>query len=152
MERKRRPLSLDKLLEQFFREHGQEQRFRELKVFEEWDKVLGEEIRENARPVSVNQGRLVVSVRNSIWLTELGFARQKLKSKLNRALGKGTIKDITFRIGPLEKKAGGKNHPEQIDNPSDPELAGRIEKMLEKVADPELKGLLKNWLCTLAEH
>jgi len=152
MERKGQPVAVNKLVEKFFREIGQEQRFRELKVFEVWEQLMGEEIRENARPVSVNQGRLLVVVRNSIWLTELGFARQKIKGKLNRALGKGTIKDITFRIGPIPEKTEAKIQPGKISGKADPELAEKIERMLGALDDRRLKELLKNWLSALAER
>jgi hypothetical protein len=134
------------LLERYFREQGQEQRFSELKVFSEWDNVVGEVISANARPVSVNQGHLVVAVRNSMWLTELGFDEKKYRNKLNRLLGKGVIKSISFRLGQLperEKPAG--REPQPID----PQLAGKIETILASVEDEPLRKLLKDWLTAL---
>ncbi len=99
MERKGKAVPVGSLVEKFFRGLGQEQRLRESRVFEVWDEAVGADIARNARPVSVKDGLLVVEVRNPVWMTELTFARPKLKSKLNRALGRGAIRDISFRIG-----------------------------------------------------
>jgi len=150
MKSKNRPLALDKLLEKFFRERGEEQRFRELGVFDAWEAKMGEEIKRNAHPVSINQGRLVVVVRNSVWLTELGFARQKIKSKLNRELGKGTIKDITFRIGQIPEPLVEKSEAEQNAQTAAARLGERFEQLLASIDDQNLRALLKGWLAALA--
>jgi len=138
------PKSLEKILEKFFREQGQEQRFKEIKVFQVWDQAVGEEISKNAIPISVNQGRLLVAVRNSIWLNELGFSRQKLKSKLNRALGKNIIKEISFRISELPDQKPNQIKPEPKEK--SPELLKKLEQLLSTIDDQNLKQLLKNWL------
>jgi hypothetical protein len=149
MRPKSRAVPLDKLLDQFFKEHGHEQQYRELKVFEVWDQVMGEEIKSNASPVSIMQGHLKVAVRNSVWLTELGFARLKIKTKLNRKLGRGVIKDISFRIGPApeppEMKAGGDKKP----SPLNPALGEKVDRMLGSVPDKDLRALLKDWFAAM---
>jgi len=138
------PKPLEKILEKFFREQGQEQSFKEIKVFQIWRQAVGEEISKNAIPISVNQGRLLVAVRNSIWLNELGFARQKLKSKLNRALGKNIIKEISFRISELPEQKPIQLNPEPKEK--SPELLKKLEQLLATIDDQNLKQLLKNWL------
>jgi len=152
MPSKKRPAPLDKLLDQFFKERGQEQKYRELKVFEVWDQVMGEEIKSNAVPVSVNQGRLQVSVRNSVWLTELGFARQKLKTKLNRNLGRGVIKDISLRIGQVPEHGAADTQEEKPPQIKDPALDKKIDQMLASVGDEALRKLLKDWLAAMADQ
>jgi len=151
MPRKKRPAPLEKLLDQFFKDRGQEQKYRELKVFDVWDQVMGEEIKSNAVPVSVNQGRLVVSVRNSVWLTELGFTRQKIKNKLNRNLGRGTIKDISLRIGPVPERGAADTQEEKPPQIKDPELAKKLDRMLASVGDEDLRKLLKDWFAAIAD-
>jgi hypothetical protein len=150
MPKKPQPVSLDKLLEKFFRDKGQEQKYRELKVFEVWEKVMGGEIRSNAAPVSINQGRLVVSVRNSVWLTELGFTRQKIKTKLNRNLGKGTVTDISFRIGPVPEPAAARHEEIKPSKFKDPALAKKLDRMLASVHDESLRKSLKDWFAAIA--
>ena len=152
MDRKAKPVSADKLLEKFFRDMGEDQRFRELGVFEVWDELMGEEIRKNAQPVSVNKGRLIVSVRNSMWLNELGFSRPKIKSKLNRELGKGTITDITFRIGSIPEKKAEEAEVKQSRKAPDPKSIEQIKRMVSSIEDERLRELLKNWLAAVAER
>jgi hypothetical protein len=150
MARKPRPVSVDKLLEKFFKDLGQEQKYRELKVFDVWDRVMGEEIKSNAVPVSINQGRLTVAVRNSVWLTELGFTRQKIKNRLNRDLGRGTVKDISFRIGQVPEAVEEKKIQELGPKSPVPALAKEIDRMLGSVQDKKLRQLLKDWLEAMA--
>jgi len=138
------------LLERYFREQGQEQKFSELKVFSEWDNVVGEAISANACPVSVNQGHLVVAVRNSMWLTELGFDEKKYRNKLNRLLGKGVIKTISFRIGQIPERE--KPAAQAQSQPLDPQLAKKIDKILASVEDENLQKLLKDWLTALGSR
>lgn len=146
-----KPESLDRLLEKFFRQHGQEQRFKELKVFDAWNEAVGEQISRNAQPVSVNQGRLVVSVRNSIWLQELGFSRQKLKNKLNRILGKGVIKDISFRIGQIADAESVEKISQAPSKPLSPELEQKINNLLISIEDPELRAELKSLILVISQ-
>ncbi len=143
-----KPEPIEKLIEKFFREAGEEQRYRESKVFQIWNQVVGEEISQNAQPVMVENGRLVVAVRNSLWLSELGFERHKIKRKLNRRLGKGTIREISFRIGnipELGSKAEVFTSP-QLERFAPSQLKKEIEIKLEKIKDPELRESLKNLL------
>ncbi len=147
--KKTAPLPLEDLLGKFFRSQGQGQRFQELKVFQLWNEAVGEEIGKNARPVSVNQGRLVVAVRNSIWLSELGFERQKLKKKLNRVLGKGIIQEISFRIGPIPDSVPDPEESPPDSKPLTPELEQKLQKLLSRIDDPDLKSALKNLLRAL---
>jgi len=138
------PQPLSKLIERFFKELGEEQRLREIKVFEVWNKVVGEKISENAKPVQIEKGRLVVVVRNSIWLSELGFERHKLKQRLNRLLGRGTVKEIIFRIGNLPAKEEAK---EALKEPKPKHLLTQEwEEKLKQIQDPELRDMLKSYL------
>ncbi len=146
------PEPLEKVLQRFFRQHGQERKFNELKVFELWNEAVGPEIGKNAQPVSVNNGWLTVKVRNSIWLQELGFERQKLKRKLNRLLGKGTITDITFRIGPI---ADPQPEPAPNKSPAKPlskDLERKFESLVQAVDDPQLREQLKAFLLTIHQN
>jgi len=149
--KKTAPMPLEKLLEKFFRDQGQERRFKELKVFQVWNQAVGEEIGKNAQPVSVNQGRLVVSVRNSIWLSELGFERQKLKRKLNRVLGKDIIQEISFRIGPIPDSSPAPEKPRPDLKPLSPELEQKLNDLLSSIEDPDLRNQLKNLILAISQ-
>ncbi len=69
-------------------------------IWEEWDRVVGPAISDNARPSRINNGTLRVRVSNAIWLQELKFVEENIKEKLNEKLGRKAVDKIEFRIGP----------------------------------------------------
>jgi len=146
MKKRIAPEPLENILRRFFRSHGQEQKLNELKVFERWEEAVGPEIARNAQPLSVHNGWLAVKVRNSIWLSELGFEKQKLKSRLNRLLGKGTITDLTFRIGTLDEPRRGSSEKEPAARTRGKKLDRKLETLLLAVDDPQLREQLKDLL------
>jgi len=151
MDRKGKPVAMAKLAEKFLRGIGQQHRLRELGIFDVWDQLVGGEIAKNAQPVSISDGRLIVAVSSSVWLNELGFARPKIKARLNRELGKGTIKDITFRIGEI-KNESPRQTPGQKPPSIDPELSRKIDQALASIDDAAFRDTLKAWLTALASR
>ncbi len=69
-------------------------------IWEEWDRVVGPAISDNARPSRINNGTLRVRVSNAIWLQELKFMEEDIRRKLNKTLGREALKKIEFRVGP----------------------------------------------------
>ena len=61
-----------------------------------WDSVVGKKIGKNTTPDKVEHGVLIVKVKSSTWRQELLFEKQKILNKLNRELGKKTIREIRF--------------------------------------------------------
>jgi predicted nucleic acid-binding Zn ribbon protein len=71
-------------------------------VWHLWDAAVGEKIARNARPAAFKGSLLIVHVNNSTWIHQLQFLKNGLVSALNTALGKPLLKDIRFKIGPIE--------------------------------------------------
>ncbi|MEJ2729966.1 MAG: DUF721 domain-containing protein [Deltaproteobacteria bacterium] len=72
-------------------------------VWRLWDEAVGKTIAENARPAAFKGKLLIVHVSSSAWIHQLQFLKNDLIAKLNMALGKPLIKEIKFKIGPLNR-------------------------------------------------
>ena len=66
-----------------------------------WENAVGSAIADNAKPFAVKGTLLLVHVSSSAWMHQLRFLKAELLDNLNRELGKTSIADIKFKIGPL---------------------------------------------------
>ena len=65
-------------------------------VFGRWAELVGEEVAEHARPVSLRDGVLTVAADSTAWATQLRLLQRQLIGKLAAGLGDGVVK--TMRI------------------------------------------------------
>ena len=70
-----------------------------LRVWELWDRTVGEMIAVNAQPLAFKGKLLLVEVTSSVWLHELQFLKGDIIKNLNEALGKELVSEIKFKIG-----------------------------------------------------
>ena len=63
-----------------------------------WPKAVGKKIAENTTVQDVKHGVLIVRADSSIWAQELQFQKKEILFKINKTLGKKTIKDIRFDL------------------------------------------------------
>jgi len=61
-----------------------------------WPIVVGKKIAENTTVQDVKHGVLIVRVDSPIWAQELQFQKKEVLFKINKTMGKKTIKDIRF--------------------------------------------------------
>ncbi len=71
-------------------------RLREYRVWGVWEAAVGETVAHHARPSKIRQGKLFVAVSDPVWLQELHFLKEPIKSELNRRLGEAVVRDIFF--------------------------------------------------------
>lgn len=62
-----------------------------------WEDVVGHSLAKVSKAVTCKDGTLFVEVKNSVWAAELSLLKRDIIGRLNRSLGRGTIKDIRFR-------------------------------------------------------
>jgi Dna[CI] antecedent, DciA len=78
-----------------------------------WADVVGAEVAENARPVQLRDGRLVVTTSSSAWAQTLQFMSPMVVAGLNERLGEGSVEKAVFRhagwdvFAPLHDRTGG---------------------------------------------
>ena len=58
--------------------------------------IVGKKIEQNTTPDKVEHGVLTVKVKSPTWRQELVFEKQNILTKLNKKLGKNTIREIRF--------------------------------------------------------
>jgi predicted nucleic acid-binding Zn ribbon protein len=61
-----------------------------------WPIAVGKKIAENTTVQNVEHGTLIVHATSPVWAQELQLQKKDILSKLNKILGKKTIKDIRF--------------------------------------------------------
>jgi len=160
-----RPQRIKRILNATLRKLGLEKRIKECAILSFWNEAVGENIASHTRPVKVYDGRMTVFVESPSWTQELTFLKSGIMERLNSTIGKEVIKDIYFRIGeinpaPLQRSGVKKSFPEDkkektIDLESvklDKEKRKRIEESLEKIEDPEIRKILKNFLTKEAKY
>jgi len=73
-----------------------------MQVWNVWQGVVGNAVAENARPAAFKGNLLLVNVSSSPWLQQLQFLKADIITRLNQALKQELVKEIKFKIGPLE--------------------------------------------------
>jgi len=79
------------------------------RVFEAWERIVGPQIARNARPTRLDAKRLVVSVKNAVWMQELSLLREDIRLKLNEWMGREIVSEVFLVLGapPEGGEAGG---------------------------------------------
>jgi predicted nucleic acid-binding Zn ribbon protein len=67
-------------------------------IWRVWDEVVGETVARNAQPLWVKNKRLRIKVSDPIWLQELTFMEENMRTKLNERLGRKAVEKIEFRL------------------------------------------------------
>jgi len=120
---------------------AQSQRWNEYRVWDIWEETVGEALARKARPTKIRNGKLFVTVSNSVMMQELQFAKVMLREQLNKKLGASVVRDIMFVIGRVSDRVLRQSIPAQRPLPvyseipvphlSRPELAAAFSRLLE---------------------
>jgi hypothetical protein len=136
------------ILQQLLNAQGMEQKFREYRAWEVWEKVVGPQIAGHARPLRLREGVLEVRVDQPIWMQQLRLMAPEILQKLNRALGEELIRELYWRRGTLTK--------DELVEPSPPPARPlpkltvveqkRIDEATSALPDEELQSALTSLL------
>jgi len=66
-----------------------------------WEEVVGHQIAAHTHPLEIRFDTLSLLVDEAVWMHQLSFMKKEIIDKVNRFLGKHTIRILRFRIGPL---------------------------------------------------
>ena len=145
------PVRVGSLLEWVCKELDLQAGLKAYKVFEVWDEVVGETIAKKARPDSIRNRVLVVTVSSSPWIQELQFMKEMIRGKLNVKIGEDLIDDLFFQLGKIQanKDAHATPFSEEWRETSLPKKElSEVESTLKALKDPDLKSILKRILIT----
>lgn len=126
--------TLDKML----KARGLGGRLSEYRVFGQWEKSVGPVIARHAQPQTVRGKKLTLIVDSPAWMQQLSLLKPEIVEKLNRTLGKETIKDIILRIGEVESRERPSEGPPVLTVLAQDER-DKIEDYLRGISDPAIK-------------
>jgi len=110
-----------------------------------WYKVTGPQIAAQTQPQKLRGDTLFVKVSTSVWMHQLQFMKQEIIDKINKSMGRKTIKNIYFSIGAtspaIPKNKEKFSFPHQyILNKRDTKM---IKESADSISDMELSHILK---------
>jgi predicted nucleic acid-binding Zn ribbon protein len=91
---------------------------RRLEVFRIWAGEVGDAVAARAEPAAFRDGVLSVRVHGAAWMQELQFAKEEIRTRLNRRLGAERVRDIYFVSG--SERAPAPPAPRQSPAAADP--------------------------------
>lgn len=101
------PVPLSDILHTFFNKQCKESdQWFGVKLWQNWSKLATSDILKQTKPVSFQNGRMVLWVKSSVELQELSFYIEELKDKINSHFEKQWVKEIHFTLNKniLEKR------------------------------------------------
>jgi len=110
------------------------------KAFAWWTRSVPPRILENARPVRLSRGVLLVHVSSSVWANELSYLTDDLLARLREHAPTSRVERIRFKVGPLpdlpKREPAASPPPQPVRLASLPEELGRA---LSRVHDDALR-------------
>ena len=74
-----------------------------LALFRVWASEVGDAIAAHAEPAGLRDGILSVRVHGAVWMQELQFAKEEIRTRLNHRLGTEVVRDVYFVSGAGER-------------------------------------------------
>jgi predicted nucleic acid-binding Zn ribbon protein len=68
--------------------------FQRWKLESQWQLVVGDTLAKHSRPVQFDNGTLIVEVTNSVWLNEIRFFLDEIRTKVNQHQGTNWVQRI----------------------------------------------------------
>ena len=132
---------LFKLLPKMLSQFKDSAEFREAVVFAAWRKAAGRDLARNTAPVSLEEKRLVLAVRDETWKKHLESLAGQMIFKVNSLLGQAEVTFIEFRVekdvfeNPPVASAGRKADSERILE----EVPTQLRESADAITDDELR-------------
>jgi len=89
--------SLGDAIKEFIHENKLEEKIDEVKVVEEWKKIMGHNVSILTQSITLKNGKLTVTLKSSVLRNELQMSRQKVITIINAYVGRNIVKDIIFK-------------------------------------------------------
>lgn len=122
-----------------------------LQTFGWWDRTVPPRIAQNARPVTLRRGLLVVHTRTTAWAQELSFHESDLLASIKRRVP--AVTRLRIKVGPMPPPpAPPAPPPPKVTPIALAQVPGEIARELAQVNDDALREVLTRAVCTaLAE-
>jgi predicted nucleic acid-binding Zn ribbon protein len=97
----RDPVPFGAMIRRLVAERGWEETTTAAGVLANWDRLVGPEIADHCRPVSLTEGELVLVAESSAWATQLRLLTRTMAKRLAEQVGDGVVSTIVVR-GPAQ--------------------------------------------------
>ncbi|MBU0633993.1 MAG: DUF721 domain-containing protein [Candidatus Omnitrophica bacterium] len=87
------------IIEAFLEKGAAQRATTQVKILDNWKKIITKKASQCAQPVLVRNKVLVVIVSNSAWLHQLTLEKEKIIQKINKTLKQQAIDGIRFKLG-----------------------------------------------------
>ena len=91
--------SIGEVLFSVLKKKGMTSKIEENALLKLWPKAVGPQIASKTQPDCLRNGTLFVKTVSSVWVQQLHFIKEEIRSKLNELSGKSDIKEIRFLVG-----------------------------------------------------
>lgn len=97
----RDPMPFGTMIRRLVAERGWEETTTAAGVLAHWERLVGPEIADHCRPVSLTDGELVLVAESSAWATQLRLLTRTMTKRLAEQVGEGVVTSIVVR-GPVQ--------------------------------------------------
>jgi predicted nucleic acid-binding Zn ribbon protein len=143
----KKPQSLRSVLEKTLKALEIDVSLKRYSTFGAWKEIVGDSLALHTQPRSIRNRILFIDVSHPTWMQQLQFLKPTLLEKINIFLGEPHIQDIRFKLGkiPGSSPPASKKEVWQAQD-LDEKILNRIESLLQKIEDAEVRGGLRNVL------
>lgn len=131
------------------RKSRMENKLNEIKIFVDYEIIVGEKIAEISKPTFIQNGTLFIGVENHIWMHQLYMLKPDLLEKINSHLTKTVVKDIKFQICDIKRPNKSKSDF-QVKKDINLEIPEKTMKLIynicEDIDDRDLRDMFKNFM------
>jgi hypothetical protein len=143
------------ILRNVISQEGMERKLDECEALLVWDDVAPT-LAARTQPVAISRGRMVINVTDSVMLHQLTFYKKEYIDKINLLLGRRIVRDITFRVGNVERRGQGtESRDEYIERLHSVELdqdeITKIDELTDQIEDEEVRDSLKELFTSQAQ-
>lgn len=90
-------ISLGDAIKEFIQENKLGEKIYEVKIVEEWKKIMGHNVAAYTQSICLKNGKLTIALKSSVLRNELQISKQKVISIINSYLKHGVVKEIIFK-------------------------------------------------------
>ena len=122
---------------------GMQARLHEYRIGSQWGRTVGPAIARHAQPQALRGGKLALVVDSPAWMQQLSLMKPEIIEKLNRDLGRETVKDITLKLGEVPSAGGKPAEEEPASAALTAEEREKIEQHLQDISDADTRDMLR---------
>ncbi|MFQ5596497.1 MAG: DUF721 domain-containing protein [Nitrospiria bacterium] len=141
---KKKPIAISSVLQSTAKKLGLEKGMDLYRLKNRWGDVVGHPIASHTSPISFYHDTLTLHVDGAAWMHELSFLKGEIVKKINRGLGKPSVRNLRLKLAPISTASPqGKGDS----RPSRKTLSGadskRLGERLSGIRDDSLKRAIQ---------